>query len=194
MPLVLFSIIWGGCCYNLQSTTTAEDSTIWQQQADGVIGPRHGLGSQCPPSLGGRVEDLGEKNGISIGKDDGPVLAARDEDLPVGEHDCVGEPAWVRHGGHFLDGRRQAWLGDGGDVGPRGGGRVGVRLGAPGAEDLARLVHGVDAAHAVLLPVADAGVGLGAGAGCCVPVLVLAGTGLEDSTYMFCCRQSSLPT
>lgn len=149
-----------------------------------MVVPRHGLGRQRPPGLGSRVEHFGKQHAVGIRENEGPFLPARDEDLAVGQDDGVGEAARVGHGRDLLDGGGCAGLGDGGDVGLVGGGRVGVVLGAAGAEDVTGGVHGPNAAHAVL-GVANAGGGLGAVACGGVPVLVLAGAGLEDAGDCF---------
>lgn len=167
-----------------EAAAAAEDAAVGQEEADGVVVARDGLGRKRLPRLGRRVEELRVQDAGVVGEDDGAALAAGDEHGAVREHDGVGEAARVGHVGHALDRRRGVGLVDGDEVGARRGVRVGVVGGTSRGEDLAGLVHDKGAAHGGARGIADAGVTDGSCACCAVPVHGFTGPRLEDGALL----------
>ncbi|QBZ53735.1 hypothetical protein PoMZ_09424 [Pyricularia oryzae] len=163
-----------------ETAAADEDGGVGQQDGDGVVVAGLLGGGQLGPGLGGRVEHLGDEDGVGVAEDDGALHASGDDDLAVGQDDGVGEAALEGHVGDALDDGGAAGLADGGDVGAVVGVAVGVVGRAAGAQDLAAqgVEHDKDAAHGVGV-VAGAGVDHGAVALGAVPVLRRRGAGLE---------------
>ena len=87
-----------------EAPARGQHGRIREEDADGVVVARHGLGRDRGEGRGRGVPQFGLQLAAVVGEGDAVFLAAGDEDRSRGEDDGVGEDAGVGHWADGLDG------------------------------------------------------------------------------------------